>query len=144
GAGKWQRKRLNSPIPCTGTMENTTTYIGEREASLTGNTARIACLQPQQYLTLLELSKAIASHRNLSDLFHDLSERLRHLFNFQYLGVMLHDDAKNVMRLHIMETSEPAFAEVPTEIPIEGSISGWVWQSQQALVIHDIEQETRF
>ena len=69
-------------------------------------TARSVCLQPQQYRTLLELSKAIASHRNLSDLFHDLAGRLRYLFDFHYLGVMLHDASRNVMRLHIMEMRE--------------------------------------
>jgi formate hydrogenlyase transcriptional activator len=101
-------------------------------------------LQPQQYRTLLELSKAIASHRNLSDLFHDLAGRLGYLFDFHYLGVMLHDAPRNVMRLHIMETSEPAFGQLPTEIPIEGSISGWVWQHQQPVVVSDVDEETRF
>ena len=37
-------------------------------------------LQTQKFLTLLELSKAIASHRDLSGLFHDLTCRLRNLF----------------------------------------------------------------
>ena len=39
-------------------------------------------LQTQKFLTLLELSKAIASHRDLSELFHDLTCRLRNLFAF--------------------------------------------------------------
>ena len=34
-------------------------------------------VQTQKYLTLLELSKAIASHRGLSELFHDIACRLR-------------------------------------------------------------------
>src|ERR1700736_1771338 len=100
--------------------------------------------QPRQYLMLLELSRAIASHHNLSDLFHDLAGRLHDHFDFNYLGVRLHDDSRSVMRLHILETSEPSFQQVPDEIPKEGSISGWVWQNQQPIVIHDLEQETRF
>ena len=39
--------------------------------------------QTQKYLTLLELSKAIASHRGLSELFHDLFCRLQ---NFSVSG----------------------------------------------------------
>jgi formate hydrogenlyase transcriptional activator len=100
-------------------------------------------IEQEQYLTLLELSKVIASHRNLDDLFHDLAERLHHLFDFQSISVMLHDDARNVMRLHLLETSEPAFRELPVELPIEGSITGWVWQNQQPFIVNDVEQERR-
>ena len=37
-------------------------------------------LQTKKYLTLLELSKAIAAHRDLSQLFHDLACRLQFLY----------------------------------------------------------------
>ena len=56
------------------------------------------------------------------------------LFDFHFLCVMLHDAARNVMRLHIVETSEPALA-IPNEVPIEGSMGGWVWQNQEPVVI---------
>ena len=111
---------------------------------MTEGAAQTAGLKPRQYLMLLELSKAIASHRNLSDLFHDLAGRLHDLFDFNYLGVRLHDESRNVMRLHILETSEASFQQAPDEVPVEGSLSGWVWQNQQPLVIRDVEQETRF
>jgi len=107
-------------------------------------TVRAASLDPQQYRTLLELSKAIASHRTLAGLFHDLADRLSHFFDFHYLGVMLHDESRNLMRLHLKETHDPAFAALPEEIPIEGSISGWVWQHQEALVVPDVNRESRF
>jgi formate hydrogenlyase transcriptional activator len=113
---------------------------------LSENTARIAVsdLPARQYLTLLELSKAIAQHRDISELFHDLACRLKNLFDFNYLGVFLHDAARNVMRLHILETCEPTSWQSPSEIPIEGSVAGWVWENQQPLVIHDLSRETRF
>jgi formate hydrogenlyase transcriptional activator len=57
---------------------------------------------------------------------------------------MLHDGAGEVMRLHVAETDVLAMREFPTEFPIEGSISGWVWQNQQAFITGDIQQETRF
>jgi len=57
---------------------------------------------------------------------------------------MLHDASRNVMRLHIMETREPAFGQLPAEIPIEGSISGWVWQNQPPVVVRGVDQENRF
>ena len=99
-------------------------------------------LQHQQYLMLLELSKAIASHRNLTDLCHDLAGRLPQLFDFHSLSIMLHDMARNVMRLHIVETSEPAMRQLPHEVLIDGSLTGLVWKSQEPVVIRDAQQET--
>jgi formate hydrogenlyase transcriptional activator len=101
-------------------------------------------VQQRQYLTLHELSKAIASHRNLSDLFRDLAAHLHHIFDFQAISVMLHDEPRNVMRLHILEASEPAFQQAPHEVPTDGSITGWVWRNQQSVVVSDVNEETRF
>ena len=114
--------------------------------SLTNESAQIAVtgLPPQQYLILLELSKAIASHRDLTDLFHDLAGRLHNLFDFHNLAVMLYDERRNVMRMHTLDTTEPAMMSFPTEIPVEGSIAGWVWQNQQPFVTADGQQEARF
>jgi formate hydrogenlyase transcriptional activator len=109
-------------------------------------TAQVAVAdeQTKKYLTLLELSKAIASHRDLTGLFHDLACRLRNLFDFSHLGVLLHDGARNVMRLHLLETCEPTQWQAPTEVPMEGSIAGWVWQNQELVVVRDLELEDRF
>jgi formate hydrogenlyase transcriptional activator len=101
-------------------------------------------VQQRQYLTLHELSKAIASHRNLTDLFRDLAAHLHYIFDFQSISVMLHDESQNVMRLHILEASEPAFQQALQEIPIDGSITGWVWLNQQPVVVSDMDGETRF
>jgi formate hydrogenlyase transcriptional activator len=111
--------------------------------STTGQVA-VADEQTKKYLTLLELSKAIASQRDLSGLFHDLACRLRNLFDFSRLGVMLHDETRNVMRLHLLETCEPTEWQAPTEVPMEGSIAGWVWQNQEPVVVRDLELEDRF
>ena len=59
----------------------------------------------EQCLTLNEVSRIIASRRNLSDLFHDLAEWLHRLLDFSYLGVMLYDPAQHVMRLHNLQGS---------------------------------------
>jgi formate hydrogenlyase transcriptional activator len=104
-------------------------------------------VQTQKYLTLLELSKAIASHQDLSELFRDLACRLRNLFNFRDLAVMFYVPKKNVMRSHVMEECQPQHSWIdkdPTEVPIEGSINGRVWKDQQPVVIRDLDEETRF
>jgi len=102
-------------------------------------------LKPEKYLTLLELSRAIASHRDLTKLFHDLACRLQALFKFRSMAVMFHDQGRNVMRCHFLETCIPAKWRPPTEAPIEGSVAGWVWQHQEPVVLHDISlEEDRF
>src|SRR6267142_1190104 len=103
-----------------------------RGPNLSENTARLAVngLASRQYLALLELSRAIASHRDMFDLFHDLACGLKRLFDFQYLGVFLHDGTRDVMRLQVLETCEPTLWQAPSEAPIEGSVAGWVWQNQ--------------
>ena len=106
--------------------------------------AEITDLQTRQYLTLLELSKAIASHRDLTGLFHDLAVRLHNLFDFDNLAVMLHDGSRKLMRMHILEPLQPELESFPRELPLDGSISGWVWQTQQPFVTSDVRQETRF
>lgn len=100
--------------------------------------------QAKKYLTLLELSKAIASHRELAEVFHDVACRLQNLFDFTHLGVLLHDNSHNVMRLHLLETCDPTQWQAPTEVPMEGSIAGWVWQHQEPVVVRDLESESRF
>ena len=98
----------------------------------------------EQYLTLLDVAKAIASHRNLSDLFQDLTARLHRLLDFHYLSVVLHDEAQHVMRLHNLESSVRGTLQPGAAFAVDDIPSGWVWQHQQPLVVHDIEGDTRF
>ena len=113
-----------------------------------GNAAQVpsADVETQKYLTLLELSKAIASHRDLSELFHDIACRLRHLFSFRDLAVMLYDGKKNVMRSYLFEGCEQRglVSNEPTEVPIDDSINGRVWRYQKAMIIRDLDDDHRF
>ncbi|HET8923949.1 MAG TPA: sigma 54-interacting transcriptional regulator [Candidatus Acidoferrum sp.] len=98
----------------------------------------------RQLEALLEVSEAIAQQRDLRVLFHDLAERLHCVIDFDFLTLILHDPARNVMRLHILETRIPSDKPTGTEAPIEGNPAGWVWQTQQSFVVSDTEEETRF
>jgi formate hydrogenlyase transcriptional activator len=118
-------------------------HDGPRERTM-ASTRQFADSQAQQYLTLLEVSKSIASHRNLSELFHDLAERLHPLVNFHFLTMMLHDATRNVMRLHLLETAAPGTLRAGEEYAMEESPSGLVWRTQEPLIIDDLERETRF
>src|SRR5467141_913366 len=98
----------------------------------------------RQLEALLEVSEAIAQQRDLPALFHDLSDRLRSVIEFDFLTLVLHDPARNVMRLHVLATRIPGEKAAGSESPVEGNPAGWVWQTQQAFVVSDTDEETRF
>src|ERR1700678_2442625 len=89
----------------------------------------------QQYATLLEVSKSIASHKNLADLFHDLSERLKDLLTFHYLSLVLYDPARDVMRMHVLETTTPSSIHEGDEYTMEESPSALVLETQKGRLV---------
>src|SRR5712664_672758 len=93
---------------------------------------------------LLEVSEAIAQQRDLPALFHDLASRLHSVIDFDFLTLILHDTTRNVMRLHILESEHRTDAPIGMELPVDGHPSGWVWQQQEAFVVSDTHEETRF
>jgi formate hydrogenlyase transcriptional activator len=98
----------------------------------------------QEYRTLLAVAEAIVSHRDLRALFRDLTQRLQQVVRFDYLILVLHDAANNTMRRHILETSGPSPIEARTALPVEEGPAGWVWQTQQPLIISNVAEETRW
>ncbi|MDQ1411044.1 MAG: formate hydrogenlyase transcriptional activator [Acidobacteriaceae bacterium] len=54
----------------------------------------------------------------------------------------LHDPAKNVMRVHMWEQSQ--IASPADEVPLEQSLSGWVFQNQKPIIVHDRAEEVPF
>jgi len=98
----------------------------------------------RQLEALLEVSEAIAQQRDLPALFHELAARLHSVIDFDFLSLVLHDPARNVMRLHVLESRLHADKPTGGETPIEGHPSGWVWQTQQPFLVSDTEEESRF
>ena len=97
-----------------------------------------------QRKALLEVAEAISQHRDLGDLFHELAARLHGVAEFDFLSLVLHDAARNVMRLHILETEEPKKIGPGLELQLSETPSGLVWETQQPFVLSDSEQETRY
>jgi formate hydrogenlyase transcriptional activator len=98
----------------------------------------------RQLEALLEVSEAISQQRDLTVLFHDLSERLHTVVDFDFLTLTLHDPARNVMRLHILETRIPHDKHIGAETPVDGHPSGQVWQTQETFIVHDTAEEERY
>src|SRR5260370_13124806 len=98
----------------------------------------------RQLEALLEVSEAIAQQRDLPALFHDLSDRLRSVIDFDFLTLVLHDAARNVMRLHVLATRIPGEKVAGSESPLEGNPAGRDWQTQQAFVVSVTGEHPRF
>src|SRR2546422_628057 len=107
-----------------------------------------------RYRALLEVSEAIAAHRDLPALFHELAQRLPGIVRFDFLSLVLHEPARNVMRLHILESrassssasgsSAPGPTSAGSELPVDQSPGGRVWETQAPLVISNVDEEARF
>ena len=93
---------------------------------------------------LLEVTESIALHHDADRFLRDLAQRLPRIVPFDYINIVLHDPAKNVMRLRLLVTSMPATIKPGLELPIEESPGGLVWKTQQPLTVPDIARERRF
>ncbi|HEV3261924.1 MAG TPA: sigma 54-interacting transcriptional regulator [Gemmataceae bacterium] len=98
----------------------------------------------RQYQTLLAVSEAIVSHRDLGTLFHDLAGRLHLVVRFDYLACSLYDAASNTMRLHVLETTEPIPAQAPQAFSVEEDPAGIVRQTQHPLIVSNVAEESRW
>ncbi|HXC66231.1 MAG TPA: GAF domain-containing protein, partial [Nitrospiraceae bacterium] len=93
---------------------------------------------------LLEVSESIASHRDLEELFRDLAQRLPQIVPFDYINAVLHEPARDVMRLWLLVTTTPSTISPGLELSIDQSPGGLVWKTQEPLTVNDITQERRF
>ena len=96
-----------------------------------------------QYQALLEISEAIASHRDLNQLFHDLAPRLHRVVEFDFVNLILYEPGRQGMKSHVLETPDPAYACPPGECPME-TPGDWVRETQEPWVASDLGNDTRF
>ena len=93
---------------------------------------------------LAEVSESIASHPDLNELFRDLAQRLPRIVPFDYINLVLHDASRNVMRLHLLAVPDDTDFKPGMEFPIDESPGGFVWKTQEPLIVNDITLEHRF
>jgi formate hydrogenlyase transcriptional activator len=91
---------------------------------------------------LIEMADLIVHHRNLPELFAAVAERLGKKAAAEFTNFALHDPTRNVMRLHVLEGND--FAGPPIEVPVADSPGGIAWQTQQPLMVPNVNAETRF
>jgi formate hydrogenlyase transcriptional activator len=93
---------------------------------------------------LVDVSESIASYRDPGELFAVLSQRLPSLVPFDFINLVVHDPVRDVMRLEILTTDTPTSFRPGFELPIDESAAGFVWRTQQPLMIPDLLEDDRF
>jgi formate hydrogenlyase transcriptional activator len=97
-----------------------------------------------RYRALLEVAESLVSYRGLAELFRDLPPVLHRVARFDLLALVLHEPARGIMRLHVLENREPAANGQCIEMHLGDGPAGLVWHTQRPWVHPDIEQEKRF
>jgi formate hydrogenlyase transcriptional activator len=105
---------------------------------------QISDLEMVRHRALLEVTKAIAAHRDLHDLFRDLAQRLPQVVQVNFVALSLHDRERNLMKLHTLQANVPADIIGGHEEPVEETPTGSVWLTQQPLIIHNLDEERRW
>src|SRR5215510_14806938 len=101
-------------------------------------------LRLEQYRALLQVSESIAVNRHLPELISDLSVRLQEAVQFDYIGLLLHDPLRNVLRVQAMETPIPTPIAAGYEMGVDESPAGEAWKTQQPFISPDVEKDTRY
>src|SRR5712664_690330 len=95
-----------------------------------------------RYEALLEMADLMVRHPTLPELFQKVVQRLQKVVSLDFFNLSLHDPVFDTLRLHLWEGRDtPAF---PAEEAGVDTVSGWVWQNQQPLLVPDLRHETRF
>ncbi len=101
-------------------------------------------LEIVRHRALLEVSKAIAAHRDLHELFRDLAQRLPQVVQVNFVALSLYDPARELIRSHSIQANVPADIVGGHECPLDESPSGLVLHTQQPLLIPDLTEERRW
>jgi formate hydrogenlyase transcriptional activator len=97
-----------------------------------------------RYEALIRVSQAVNAYREPKKLFDILVEELRHVIEFDGIGIAQYDEATNTIEWHVsIHCDEPSLAP-PKDCTKKETMTCWVFQNQQPLVIPFVDRETRF
>lgn len=99
-------------------------------------------LRHQQLLRLVELSVILNSTLNLDELLQQITATATELLECEAASILLYDDKNPRLYFAAATGSDPAkLAEIP--VPMEGSIAGTIFRTNQPLILNNVEQDPR-
>jgi hypothetical protein len=96
----------------------------------------------RRYETLLEMADLMVHHHGLPELFRQMAERLRQVVVFDFANFSLHDPVAECMHVNVWAGGD--LVSLPTDLKIDESPSGWVWQHQEMLNFSDLSNDDRY
>src|SRR6202140_5191815 len=98
----------------------------------------------QRFEALIRVSQTIGAHRDPKQLLGALAIELRRVVDFDGLVIAKYDKLTGKMSWNSIEISGRPGVVFPPNFPPEETISKWVYDHQQPVVISSIDRETRF
>jgi len=96
----------------------------------------------QQLLRLVELSVTLNSTLDLDELLQVITETATDLLNCEAASILLYDEKNPRLYFAAATGSDPAeLAKIP--VPMEGSIAGTIFRTNQPMIQNNVEQDPR-
>lgn len=96
----------------------------------------------QQLLRLVELSMILNSTLDLDELLQTITATATELLDCEASSILLYDEKNPRLYFAAATGSNPEkLAEIP--VPMEGSIAGTIFRTNQPLILNDVEQDPR-
>jgi formate hydrogenlyase transcriptional activator len=93
-----------------------------------------------RYDALLSVSRTLAGHKTMAELFEVLADHLHTVVPFDYLALVLHDAATDEMQLVVLEPSDLVVPFRSRPVADQGP-AGRVWTTQKGMVVRIGENE---
>ena len=98
--------------------------------------AALATAHLSRYDALLRVSKTLAGHKTMAELFQVLADHLHPVVPFDYLALILHDEPSDQMRLVVLEPGDIVVPAAIASQPVaERGPAATVWETQKGIVI---------
>jgi formate hydrogenlyase transcriptional activator len=112
-------------------------------------TAQMRLEQPElsvaaRYEALIRVSQAVGAHREPKKLFDVLVGELRRVIEFDGFGVSQYNESTGKIHWHVSVRCNDKDVVLPSECSQEKSMTCWVYEHQQPIIIRDVDDETRF
>ncbi len=101
-------------------------------------------LLSDRYEGLIRVSQAIGAHRDPKDLFRALAGELHRVIQFDGIVVAQYDETSKEISWHTCQLCDKEPSAAPPATPVEESITKWVYDRQEPLVIPSLREEPRF
>src|SRR2546430_12880472 len=101
--------------------------------------------ESERYRTLLEINNAVISSLTRDDLFRAIARALRRIVSFERTAIFLHDQAADILRLFVLESSLSSdYFTVGLEMNPRDSHVGQVFHTQRWLIRRDLASERQY